>query len=225
LQQANAATCQPIGALTNGPSWWQDWTGECVAIVGAGPSAKKAGVETLRDRIHVIAINESFKLCPWAEILYGCDKAWWDHHRGLPDFAGLRLCHDGTACQYYKGLQRIWIDNPAGDELLFDRPTYLGAGGTSAFQAMNLALQFGATGILLVGVDCTLEHGEHWFGRYPSPMNNPAQSNVVRWKKAFDGAAYGLRKRGIDVVNCSPISALVNYPKMTIPEALARWQL
>lgn len=205
--------------------WWLDWRGECVAIVGAGPSAKKVDVGALRDRIHVIAVNESYRLAPWAEAVYSCDLAWWNLHKGLADFAGLKLTHDAIACRTYPALKRIQIESVTGDDILTDRPTYVGAGGNSGFQAMNLAVQFGATGIALIGIDCTLEHGEHWHGRHPYHMNNPAPSNVKRWRGAFEKAAPKLNAMGIDVVNCSPLSALSNYPKMTVGEALERWQL
>jgi hypothetical protein len=210
-----------------GPStvpWWQDWRGECAAIVACGPSAKTAPVELLRDRIHVIAINASFRLVPWAEILYCCDLAFWRNYKDAVKFAGLKLSHDQTACREYR-LHHIAIEQVGGNELLVERPSYVGAGGNSAFQALNLAVQFGATGIMMIGVDCTLEHGDHWHGRHPMPMCNPAQSNVDRWIIAFEGAAPRLRALDVDVVNCSPVSKLTQYPKVTIAEALARWQL
>jgi hypothetical protein len=205
--------------------WWFDWRGECVAIVASGPSVKRENVEALRNRIHVIAVNESYKLAPWAEAVYSCDLAWWKLHKGLPDFPGLKLTHDAIACRTYPDLKKVQIENVGSDEILTDRPSYVGAGGCSGFQAMNLAIQFGATGIALLGVDCCLEHGEHWHGRHPYHMNNPAPSNVKRWRKAFDSAAEKLTKLGIDAVNCSPISALTNYPKLTVAQALERWQL
>jgi hypothetical protein len=179
----------------------------------------------LRNRIHVIAVNESYKLAPWAEVLYACEFAWWNLHKGLDEFAGLKVAFDAIACNHYPALKRVYIENKAGDEMLFDRPGYIGAGGNSGFQATNLAAQFGAAGIILIGIDCNLEHGEHWHGRHPYHMNNPAPSNVKRWRGAFDGAGGKLQALGVDVVNCSPISALKNYPKMTVGEALARWQL
>lgn len=205
--------------------WWQDWRGECVAIIGAGPSAKREDVEQLRNRIHVIAVNESYRLAPWADAVYSCDLAWWKLHKGLDEFAGLKLTHDRVACRTYPALKHIAIENVAGDEILTDRPSYVGAGGNSGFQAMNLAIQFGATGIMLLGIDCNLEHGEHWHGRHPYHMNNPAPSNVKRWRGAWEGAAGKLAALGVDVVNCGAKSALQNYPKMTVLEALARWQL
>jgi hypothetical protein len=205
-------------------SWWHEWRGECVAIVGAGPSANKQPIEMLRDRIHVIAINESYKLAPWAEILYACDFGFWQVHNGCKEFAGLRLSHDRRACDQF-GLQRVNIEQVGSNDLLLDRPTYVGAGGNSGFQAFNLAIQFGATGIMLIGIDCTLEHGMHWHGRHSAPMSNPMEINAKRWQVAFDGAAARVRSLGVDVVNCSQISKLTQYPKTTIAEALERWQL
>jgi hypothetical protein len=206
-------------------SWWMDWRGECVAIIGAGPSAKREDVDQLRDRIHIIAVNESYRLAPWADAVYSCDLAWWQWHKGLNEFTGLKLTHDAVACRHYPALKRVQIEQVTSDEILTDKPSYVGAGGNSGFQAMNLAIQFGATGIALLGIDCNLEHGEHWHGRHAYHMNNPAPSNVKRWRAAFDGVADKIKKMGIDVVNCSPISALANYPKMTVAQALERWQL
>jgi hypothetical protein len=204
--------------------WWQDWRGQCAAIIGAGPSAQNAGIDRLNGRCRVIAVNESHKLAPWADVTYGCDYAFWALHKGLPDFAGLRVTHDRRAAREFK-LHRVEIERPNGDDLLLDKPSWIGAGGNSGFQAMNLAIQFGATRIMLVGIDCTLEFGVHWHGRHHYQMNNPAESNVKRWRKAFDGVAGKLRALGIDVVNCSERSALQNYPKMSIAQALERWQL
>jgi hypothetical protein len=210
-----------------GPStlpWWQDWRGECCAIVASGPSAKTAPVDLLRDRIHVIAINDSFRLAPWADILYSCDFAWWAQHKGAREFKGLRLSHDLRACNEF-GLHRVMIEKVGSNELLLDRPSYVGAGGNSGFQALNLAVQFGATGVMLIGVDCNLEHGGHWHKNHPMPMSNPAENNVQRWRIAFDGVAPSLAALGVDVVNCSPISKVTQYPKLSIAEALDRWQL
>jgi hypothetical protein len=205
--------------------WWPDWRGQIAAIIGAGPSAATAGIDQLRSRCRVIAVNTSFQLVPWADILYSCDYAWWQQYKGCPEFAGLRLTHDRRACNEFAGLQRVEIERPNGDDLLLDRPTWIGAGGNSGFQALNLAVQFGAIRILLIGIDCHLQNGAHWHGRHPYKMNNPAESNVKRWRKAFDGAAGKLQSLGIDVINCSAQSALCNYPKLTIPAALERWGL
>jgi hypothetical protein len=210
-----------------GPStvpWWRDWRGECVAIIAGGPSAKTAGVEKLRNRINVICINDAYRLAPWGDVLYSCDPLWWQHHKGVPTFQGLKLTWDATVASQYK-LHKITIEKPESNELLVERPSYIGAGGASGFQGFNIAVQFGGTGIALIGCDCTVEYGEHWFGRHPVPLNNPLRSQANRWKLAFEGAAPRCKVLGIDVVNCSPISTLTCYPKVTIDQMLERWGL
>jgi hypothetical protein len=206
-------------------SWWLDWRGDCVAIIGSGPSAKDAGVHKLRDRIHVVAINDSYRLAPWAEVLYSCDYAWWAHHKGAPDFKGLKLTHDRRACNEFKNLNRVEIEKVNSDDVLIERPNHIGAGGNSGFQAFNLVIQFGATGIMLIGIDCNLSKGEHWHGRHHYMMNNPMETNVKRWKKAFDGSAARVLSLGVDVVNCSTTSSLEKYPKLSVDQALERWGL
>lgn len=85
---------------------------------------------------------------------------------------------------------------------------------------MQLAVQFGAKRLLLVGFDMRVDHGLHWHGRHGAGLNNPNQQNVARWRRVIDAAAPTLQALGVTVINCSPISALENYPKMSLSEAL-----
>ena len=107
------------------------------------------------------------------------------------------------------------------DELLTDRPGVIGDGGNSGFQALNIAVQFGARKIILVGFDMRLDAGVHWHGKHPRGLNNPGDHNLVRWRKALNGAAPRLAELGVAVVNASPISALTAYPFQPLLEALA----
>lgn len=210
--------------------WWPDWRGQIAAIIGGGPSAKAAPVDLLKGRAKVIVINESFRLAPWADVLYSCDFLWWQLHKGKKDWPGLRLAHDAQACNEY-GIHRMQVDSPSNNELELERPGHLGAGGNSGFQAINAAVQFGANRLILIGIDCHLPGAHHspqlnhWHGKHPSPLSNPMQSNVNRWKKAIDGIAPTLKRLGIECVNCSATSALIAYPKMTIEQALVRFNL
>ena len=212
-------------------SWWQDWRGECVAIVGAGPSAKTAGVEKLKDRIHVIAINESYRLCPWAEILYSCDADWWKLRAvEVANFPGIKLTLDDPANPiHFEGINKLKIAKHNNSEWIndfrFDVPGVVGSGGNSGFQMVNLAAQFGATGIALVGIDMRHSGDVHWHGRHPSPLRNPDVGQFLQWRKHLDGHAHKLFARGIDVVNCSHFSALTAFPTLTINQMLERWQL
>jgi hypothetical protein len=211
------------------PGWFPDWTDECVAIVAAGPSVKKEDVSKLKDRIHVIAINESYRLCNWADAMYSCDRDWWRLAKGAPDFPGLKITQEPQAAKEFPDLKCVTIrryQNSIVHDMLFDTWGEIGGGGNSGFQCMNLTAQFGVTAIMLLGIDCTGDANKpHWHGRHPPPLNNPIVTNYDNWRRNIDGAAGKLKARGIDVVNCSPISTLTKYPKMTVEEGLERWKL
>jgi len=214
--------------------WWPDWRGECVAIVAGGPSADKVGVDKLRDRMHVVVINESYRLCPWAEILYSCDGAWWNLNQvKVAKFAGLKIAwdvHPGLPQLKIKKIDIAQVRNKANElvyvyDLLLDDPGLVGSGGNSGFQVVNLAAQFGATGIALVGFDMTDVGGVHWHGPHSYSLRNPDKTRFADWIKWMNLAAPKLKAAGIDVVNCSKLSALSCFPKVELEQMLERWRL
>lgn len=202
-----------------------DWRGECVAIVASGPSTKSANVALLQNRIHVIAIKKNVELCPWADVVYGCDAAWWKSVHGLPEYKGLKFSWAEGGSQFYKDIHPVEIEKN-NDALVFDQSGVVGSGGNSGFQALNLAVQFGARGILLIGFDMQDRSGAHWYGRNNwHGANNPSDDNFRRWHKAFAGAAAVLAKMDIQVFNASPDSALRCFQHKTIDAALEAWGL
>ena len=153
-------------------------------------------------------------------MVYGCDGPWWKHRNGLPEFKGLKACFGGNDLAGYKDIRRISIDRRK-DEILLQHVGLVGSGGNSGFQALNLAVQFGAKRILLIGFDMSLSGGVHWYGPNKwQGANNPNDSNFKRWIDAFHGSASLLESMGIKVINCSPFSALQCFPKMSIEDAL-----
>lgn len=209
------------------PSWWLDWRGECVAIIASGPSAKNANIEALRNRIHVIAIKKSVELCPWADVVYGCDAAWWQNDaKGLPNFDGLKLCYAPEVCKAFKDVYRFDIKKTTHN-ILTDQPGVIGSGGNSGFQALNIAVQFGATGIILIGFDMNSRDSSlHWYGHNKwLGSSNPIEFNFRLWRRSFADAVPKLAKMGVDVVNTSPNSELAGFRRATVEEALAGWGL
>lgn len=201
------------------PEWFPDWS--CCAIIASGPSAGKAPVALLQGRMPVIAINTSYQLALWADMLYGCDLKWWKAVKGAPDFHGVKVCADKQAIHF--GCQIVKVEAHS-NQLKLDVPGELGASGNSGFQALNLAVQFGCRKILLIGFDMTIEHGEHWHKRHPHPLSNPHPAdNIPRWRRGLDAAGPPLRRMGIEVINASQVSALTSYQKMSVEECLKRW--
>lgn len=173
----------------------------------------------------VIAIKRSVELCPWADVVYGCDRPWWLSVRGLPDFAGLKISFADTGLD---GIRRIQIAKgrgiePWSDELSF-MPGVIGGAGNSGFQALNLALQWGARRVVLVGFDMVDDGRAHWYGRNIWPgANNPTGQLFRKWVGAFERSAPTLQRIGAEVVNASPGSAIGCFRKISIPEILAEW--
>jgi hypothetical protein len=195
-----------------------NWRDATAVIVASGPSASSVPLELAKGH-RFIAVNSSWRLCPWADAVYAADFTWWNHCQGLPEFKGLKFTADGRAAKTWPSIEHVPI-RKGTDMLIFDPPGTIGWGGNSGFQSINIAAQSGVTKIILVGFDMTLDGGTHWHGDHPKGMNNPRPGNIGRWRKAVDGAYRQLTERGVTAINCSPVSALQNYPKMSLREAL-----
>lgn len=80
-------------------------------------------------------------------------------------------------------------------------------GQNSGYQALNLAVLAGAQRILLLGYDMKFapDGRQHWFGDHPR-LEHPAR--LTAHLHNFRRAAKHLARVGVDVINCSPDSAL-----------------
>jgi hypothetical protein len=214
--------------------WYPDWSGRAAAIIASGPSAKKADIGSLRGKMPVLAIKENVELAPWADVVYGCDAAWWKFRAGLPKYTGIKVTWDGASLPGYQ-INRVALDRSQDRiypverrqyRMLFDTPGVIGGGGNSGFQAVNLAAQFGATKLLLIGFDMHDRSGVHWYGRNGwNGGGNPDESCFGRWRRDFDRAAIDLEMRGVEVINVAPHTALTCFRRATIDQALAGWGL
>jgi len=209
------------------PLWFPDWSGYVVVIVASGPSAKQVDLSVLaqKSRVRVVAIKESHRLCR-PDAIYGCDRAWWHANRGLPDYCGLRVAYDPLLSEQYPFIHLIKIDLHS-DVVLLDKPGLLGSGGNSGFQALNLAVQFGARQIVLVGFDMHDKSGPHWYGRNEwMGASNPMESNFHRWRHAFKLSAPILGNLGIDVANATRYSEMRSFRFVpSIEVALNEWKI
>jgi len=188
------------------------WGGRTVLVLGAGSSAREIA-HRLCGQYPTIAINRSFEIAPTAEILYAADCSFWQHVRAARDFTGLKITCDERARPHCPSLEFVEIPyDRAGKRVTDMQPGPLGTigsgGGNSGFQAVNIAVQAGASRILLGGIDYC---GDHWHGAHPRPMQNPSPRQFEQWRAAFDAAAPVLAGWDIDVVNLSPVSTLRGF--------------
>jgi hypothetical protein len=207
------------------------WPGETVAILAGGPSLMPAQVDACKlarrslgeggGKARVIAINDAYRLAPWADLLYFCDSRWWEWHKERPEFrafGGIKvtLSEDVAA----KDGSIRWLRN-SGVEGFDDKRDCLRNGRNSGYQALHLAAHLGARRIVLLGYDMRLaaDGREHWFGAHPG--HNPLkQATLDLMNKCFTSLVDPLLARGIEVVNATPSSALDVFPKRALAESL-----
>ena len=169
-----------------------------------------------------MAVNRSHLLVPWADALYACDGAFWVRYAESLAFPGLKV---SQTTKNLPGVEKVRLQ-ASTRRMLFDQFGEIGAGGNSGFQALNLAIQWGATRILLIGFDMHDNSGIHWYGRNNwQSGNNPSESNFRRWRAAFQAAVPVLEGLGVEVINASPLSDLKAFPRRSVTDTLKEWGL
>lgn len=178
--------------------------------IASGPSLTAADCERVArwreqgaDR-RVIAVNCSWHLAPFADILYAGDRAWWKHYGDEASaFAGQRWTRSEDAA-VRRGIRHFACRSE------FEN---------SGFQAVELALSLGAKTVYLLGYDMQWEEFPHWHADHPRDMGNA--EDVAKWREKFDDAQMRFFAQGLRVVNISRETALKRYPRRSIDEALA----
>jgi hypothetical protein len=161
--------------------------GGTVVCLAGGPSLTQADVDYCRGKATVIAINDAYRLAPWADVLYACDKRWWDWHKGVGSFKGLKYALQRPALKW-PGVQILQNTGPHGLEL---KRNAVRNGKNSGYQAMNVAVHLGAKRIVLLGYDMHIPQGgpSHWFGEHPLGGPPPVRP-VPRVGEAAAGAGH-----------------------------------
>jgi hypothetical protein len=187
------------------------WVGQTVAVLASGPSMTQQVADAVRC-VPTIVINDTYRLAPWAALLYAADEAWWHTHPEALAFAGLKVTV-GTV----RGVEQIAYSGSAG----FDPdPGAVRTGSNSGYQGVHIAAQAGAARILLCGFDMSAAKGAHWFGPHRDGLVNTDRETYERFIRRFATLKDALDARGIQVINCTPGSALTCFPMMALDDAL-----
>lgn len=146
-------------------------------------------------------MNTTFRMAPWADVLYAMDTAWWDRH-----LDEVRRVFSGRKVNPWSAMGRD-VERVRGD-----MPRNSGAA------AIALAAMWGARRIVLLGYDCQKTGGRaHWHGDHPTGLGNAG--SIRRWPAIFEKVAAELRGR-VEVINATEHTALTCFPRASIDEAL-----
>jgi len=194
-----------------------DWKGRTVVCLASGPSLTQADVDLVRRAgLPTVVTNTTFRMAPWADMLFGFDARWWatkDPATGLThaqesarDFAGRRITRSQLGTTY-------------GIETLHGSSWFRGF-GNSGTCAIAMAVHGGAARVLLLGFDCTFgPKGErHWHGNHPGGLGNCA--SISRWPAHFKRTKRMADAAGVRVLNCSRRTALDCFERVPLEQAL-----
>jgi hypothetical protein len=189
----------------------REWVGERCFVLAGGASLRDQFNLIPRLVGRIIAIKQSVSLRPDADVMFVSGR------------------DDPAVCRKYFALYRgprvICRSNypgfPPGTCQLrrlkgpYSRtPTLLG-GFDAGSSAINLAALFGATEIVLLGMDMC---GGRWVAKHHKPVI--PQKEFDRHLGGLRAMAPELAKDGIRVVNCSPMSAIDCFEKRPLKEFL-----
>lgn len=213
------------------------WKGRDCIVAAPGPSltgdvVRRVRLARMAYSWKVLAVQDAYKVLPHADVMYGCCPTWWRVHKTCPGFEGEKWStHDkevtNNKINTDKALGHPIADfgmrlvaGEHGDEFSTD-PGLIRYGSNSGFQAINLAILFGARKIVLVGYDMRCVSGKsHFFGDHPKGLHQNKDEDYRRFVGRFDKASKALPE-GVHIINATPDSALKCFPIMTLSDALS----
>lgn len=192
------------------------WPGSTIVILGSGPSLTPDDVASCQGRARVIAIKETIRLAPWADVLYaaGGDRTdfWRTHTADYAGFEGLRYALHEKSAPWATVLRNTGYLGIETD------PSGLRTGKNSGFSCINLAVHLGAAKIVLLGYDLAIAGQKyHWFGNRSWEQEN----HFPHFRELYASMVEPLEALGVQVINASRETELLAFPRCSLAEALA----
>lgn len=166
-------------------------------VLAPGPSATAAQAEMAHGAgIPIGAVGCAYQLAPMAKFVASSDRAWW---RSYP-----------AAFKFPNRYSMIAL--PDVEQVRIDG---LESCVNSGVLALEVAKRMGATRILMAGVDMK---GGHFFGHYTNGLRNASASQRKQHMQQY--VRWSILNRTVQLINCTPNSALTCFPMMALEEAL-----
>ena len=167
------------------------------ALLAPGPSASADDAARVAAvGIPIGAVGNGFQLVESPAFVAATDGAWW---RKYPE--AKERCGKLYSMHTVSGVERVRV------------PGWTAV--NSGVLGLECARREGATRILLLGFDM---HGSHFFGPYTNGLSNTTDQR--RRMHLAQYARWAKRNQDIQVINCTPGSALKCFPEARLDEVL-----
>lgn len=191
----------------------KEWPGERCFVLCGGESIKAQGAYIPRLQGRVIAVKHGVLLRPDADVLlFAGERPAEIAPPLLKAFKGQYIVVRGRGHQVFPSTAKR-VGRPPTHERFCDDPTLV-CGFDAGTSAINLAMHFGATEIILLGYDMK---GGRWFtGKMAHYLPNPPESDFQRHMGPLPSLAADAKAHGIRIVNCSPISRVTCFEQQPL---------
>lgn len=179
------------------------WAGQTVVIIASGPSLNEQDCSDVeRSGLTTVAVNSSWKAARFCHAIYAGDLTWWRHYGTEIDIDVPKYTLSQNAAQVF-GLKR--------------HQSKVGNGYNSGLLACEMALDFRAARLILLGFDCSVKAGTHWHGDH-TKTPNPNKDRCRKWLGYFERLNTKYPKASI--INCSRETEITCFPRQSLEAAL-----
>lgn len=187
----------------------KEWPGERCFVICGGESVKAQRDLIPRLLGRVIAVKHGVLLRPDADVLFFAGERPEEIASVcLPAFRGQYIVVRGRGHECFpREAKRVW--RTFNHDTWATEPTEV-AGFDAGTSAINIAMHFGATEIVLIGYDMI---GGRWFtGEVRHYLPQPPETDFLRHLSPLESLAKDAEAKGVRIVNCSPISRATMFP-------------
>ena len=206
-----------------------DVPGEVIKQVLKGelpPSAYSPYMSAIHEK-HIIGVNSAFLIGNWIDIVFFGDKGWFLQNRGeLAKFPGLKISCHPSGSKYKDERVKCMPRNKKYGKGISPNPSLVCWNGNSGAAAISVAVHTGVKRIILLGFDMKLgkNYKQHWHGLYGTAdreEKDPNKLPFLRHMNGFPLIAKDAKKKGVEIINACPDSAIEQFKRVTVKEALS----
>lgn len=204
---------------------------EVAVCIGTGPSLTPEDIHACRERGWALyGVNLVYRFVPDLEGLYAINLAFWNAYwnKGLKDHsADFYTANPDVAANY-----PVYLFEERDADGLSDRQGVIHHGHGSGYSLLNVALLSGYRKLVLLGYDLSYapdydgwrrypgSSPRHFFGEYDGRCQHWPKTGIENgeWKAMMKRYETVAEQGLVEVINCSPGTALRCFPRMRVED-------